>query len=177
MRPSTSTLVASVMRAMSGATSAGKAETTASRALVPSREATAAQSARRVSREDAVASGAWRTSVARARRPKREAEVDGIGRDYYTDPAAPASYALLTPASGRIRFGPMRQAEPQEGPADLVVLGGVVVAMDAPRTILPRGAVAVRGNRIVAVGPRDEIAQAYPAPCVIDAEGDLVMPG
>jgi 5-methylthioadenosine/S-adenosylhomocysteine deaminase len=60
---------------------------------------------------------------------------------------------------------------------DLLVLGGVVVTMDARRTVLPAGALAIRGSEIVAVGPRQEITRAYVAPSVIDAGGDLVIPG
>src|SRR5262245_50287552 len=60
---------------------------------------------------------------------------------------------------------------------DLLILGGIVVTMDARRTILPDGAVAIRDGGIVAVGPRAEIAATYSAPETIDAAGDLVIPG
>jgi 5-methylthioadenosine/S-adenosylhomocysteine deaminase len=60
---------------------------------------------------------------------------------------------------------------------DLLVLGGIVVTMDARRTVLPDGAIAVRGGELVAVGPREEVARAYQAPSCIDATGDLVIPG
>jgi 5-methylthioadenosine/S-adenosylhomocysteine deaminase len=60
---------------------------------------------------------------------------------------------------------------------DLLVLGGIVVTMDARRTILPDGAIAVRGSELVAVGPREEVARAYRGPNRIDAAGDLVIPG
>jgi 5-methylthioadenosine/S-adenosylhomocysteine deaminase len=43
-------------------------------------------------------------------------------------------------------------------PVDLLVLGGIVVTMDAGRTVLPDGAIAVRDGAIVAVGPRDAVA-------------------
>jgi len=62
-------------------------------------------------------------------------------------------------------------------PADLLVLGGIVVTMDERRTILPCGGLAIRDGRIVAVGPRDDIARAHAAPEVIDADEDLVIPG
>lgn len=60
---------------------------------------------------------------------------------------------------------------------DLIVSGGTVVTMDAARFILPDGSVAVRGDSIVAVGPRAEIEQRYKSVQVIDARGTLVLPG
>ena len=61
--------------------------------------------------------------------------------------------------------------------ADLLVTGGTVVTMDAPRAILDDGAVAVKGDTIVAVGPRSELEARYAAPQTIDAKGKLVLPG
>ena len=46
---------------------------------------------------------------------------------------------------------------------DLLLAHGVVVTMDPDRTILEDGAVAIEGQRIVAVGPTDAIAAAYSA--------------
>ena len=60
---------------------------------------------------------------------------------------------------------------------DLIVSGGTVVTMDAARSILPNGSVAVRGDSIVAVGPRAEIEGRYKSAQVIDARGALVLPG
>jgi cytosine/adenosine deaminase-related metal-dependent hydrolase len=61
--------------------------------------------------------------------------------------------------------------------ADLLVSGGTVLTMDGARRVIEDGAVAVSGGRIVAVGPRAEVAAVYPAPRVIDATRRLVMPG
>jgi len=61
--------------------------------------------------------------------------------------------------------------------ADVLVLGGIVVTMDQGRTILPDGGIAIRGDRMVAVGAREEIASSYRTATVIDAAGDLVVPG
>jgi 5-methylthioadenosine/S-adenosylhomocysteine deaminase len=44
--------------------------------------------------------------------------------------------------------------------ADVLVLGGIVVTMDKRRTILPDGAMALRGDSILALGPRAQIAAA-----------------
>src|SRR5262245_12005866 len=60
---------------------------------------------------------------------------------------------------------------------DVLVLGGLVVTMDAARTVLPEGALAIRDGGIVAVGARDDIARRYTAPTVVEAVGDLVFPG
>ncbi len=49
--------------------------------------------------------------------------------------------------------------------------------MDAKRRVIEDGAVAVRGDSIVAVGPSAEIAAQYDAAKVIDAHGAIVMPG
>jgi 5-methylthioadenosine/S-adenosylhomocysteine deaminase len=60
---------------------------------------------------------------------------------------------------------------------DLIVSGGIVVTMDSARTIHQDGSVAVRGDSIVAVGPRAEIESRYQSAQVIDARGHLVLPG
>ncbi len=59
----------------------------------------------------------------------------------------------------------------------LVVTGGTVVTVDPARRVIPGGAVAIDGTRIVAVGPAAEIAAAYRGRDVIDATGQVVMPG
>jgi len=61
--------------------------------------------------------------------------------------------------------------------ADLIVSNGIVVTMDATRHIYQDGSVAVRGDAIVAVGPRAEIESRYRAAQMIDARGGLVLPG
>src|SRR6202522_4258610 len=60
---------------------------------------------------------------------------------------------------------------------DLLVTGGTVVTMDAQRRVIEDGAVAIRGDSIVAVGPRAEIESRFEATQTIDAHGALVMPG
>ena len=49
--------------------------------------------------------------------------------------------------------------------------------MDGTRTIYDDGAVVVKGDTIVAVGPRAEVAPRYHAQQAIDATGTLVLPG
>jgi imidazolonepropionase-like amidohydrolase len=46
---------------------------------------------------------------------------------------------------------------PQKERVDLLVSGGTVVTMDSGKRVIEDGAVAVRGDAIVAVGPRQEI--------------------
>ena len=60
---------------------------------------------------------------------------------------------------------------------DLIVSGGIVVTMDATRAIYRDGSVAIKGDAIVAVGPRTEIEARYKSAQVIQARGRLVVPG
>src|SRR5689334_4767426 len=60
---------------------------------------------------------------------------------------------------------------------DLIVSGGTVVTMDGARAGYEDGSLAVRGDSIVAVGPRAEIESQYRGAQVIDARGHLVLPG
>ncbi len=59
----------------------------------------------------------------------------------------------------------------------LVIVGGIVATMEAGQEPLPRGAVAVEGERIVAVGEQEAVLAAYPEAERLDAAGCLVMPG
>jgi 5-methylthioadenosine/S-adenosylhomocysteine deaminase len=60
---------------------------------------------------------------------------------------------------------------------DLLVAGGTVVTMDGERRILEDGAVAVRGDAILAVGSRTEMEAKYDGAQRIEARGKLVLPG
>ena len=60
---------------------------------------------------------------------------------------------------------------------DLLIRDAYVITMDAERTIHPRGAVAVAGSRIVAVGPGEEVERSVRAARTIDARGAAVHPG
>lgn len=59
---------------------------------------------------------------------------------------------------------------------DLLLTGGIVVTVDDERRALDPGAVALRGEQIVAVGTPTELA-AYQAKRCIDCQGKLITPG
>jgi 5-methylthioadenosine/S-adenosylhomocysteine deaminase len=61
--------------------------------------------------------------------------------------------------------------------ADLLITGGVVVTLDPDRRVIEDGAVAITGDRIVAVGPSAEIAPRFPRHERIDATRKAVLPG
>jgi 5-methylthioadenosine/S-adenosylhomocysteine deaminase len=60
---------------------------------------------------------------------------------------------------------------------DLLVTGGTVVTMDAQHRVMEDGAMAVRGDSIVAVGQTAELEIKFEAARTIDAHGAIVMPG
>ncbi|MEP7149313.1 MAG: amidohydrolase, partial [Acidobacteriota bacterium] len=60
---------------------------------------------------------------------------------------------------------------------DLLILGGTVVTMDKTHRVIENGAVAIRGDKIIAVGTRAEITRRYRATRTIDATGKAVIPG
>jgi 5-methylthioadenosine/S-adenosylhomocysteine deaminase len=69
------------------------------------------------------------------------------------------------------------RSSPAQEKVDLLVTGGTVITMDAQRRVLDDGAIAVRADSIVAVGPRAELETNFTAAKVINAHGAIVMPG
>ena len=57
---------------------------------------------------------------------------------------------------------PFEMSEARVSHSDVLVRGGDVVTMDAERTVVSDGAVAVRGDRIVAVGTVGRPARCAP---------------
>lgn len=62
-------------------------------------------------------------------------------------------------------------------PVDIVVLGGTIVTMNEARQVIEDGGIAFKGGRIVAVGPRGEIAKRYAGRQTLDATDRVVIPG
>ena len=61
--------------------------------------------------------------------------------------------------------------------ADLIIAGGTVVTMDKDRRVIENGAVAVRADKIIAIGTRADVIRRYRAARTIDATGRVVIPG
>ena len=62
-------------------------------------------------------------------------------------------------------------------PADLLVRAGTIVTMDPSRRVIVDGAIAIEGERILAVGPRAEIESAYDAKRIQDYPTGILLPG
>lgn len=60
---------------------------------------------------------------------------------------------------------------------DRILTNGTVVTMDTSYTIIAQGAVAIRGDSIVAVGPAADVARDYEAGEVVDCTGLTILPG
>ena len=60
---------------------------------------------------------------------------------------------------------------------DLILAGGTVVTVDADFSFYRDGAVAIREERIVAVGPRETLLATYEAAEVLDCSGSYILPG
>ncbi len=61
--------------------------------------------------------------------------------------------------------------------ADLLILGGTVLTLDAKNHIYEEGAVAVAGEHIVAVGPAESVAEQVRAREVLEVSDTVIMPG
>lgn len=61
--------------------------------------------------------------------------------------------------------------------ADSIIAGGTVVTMDSKRTVLKNGAIAVRDGRIMAIGSSSEILERYRSRSIVDASGQVIIPG
>jgi 5-methylthioadenosine/S-adenosylhomocysteine deaminase len=60
---------------------------------------------------------------------------------------------------------------------DILVDHAIVLPMTSPQTVIWDGAVAVKGDRIAAVGPSEDVRRRYVAKHTIDATNQLAMPG
>src|SRR5262245_28907811 len=60
---------------------------------------------------------------------------------------------------------------------DILLVNGWLITMNQGLEVYPAGAVAVKGNRIEAVGPAAEIIDSYEAATVIDCQNCIISPG
>ncbi len=87
--------------------------------------------------------------------------------------ASRSSRGLVAVAvAASLAAGPAAGAED----ADLIVRNALVLTMDGARRVLDPGVVVVRGDTIAAVGG-PELLERFRSQDVIDAGGDIVMPG
>ncbi|MDP6085968.1 MAG: amidohydrolase, partial [Nitrospinota bacterium] len=60
---------------------------------------------------------------------------------------------------------------------DILIEKGAILTLDPERRILTDGAIAIRGDRIAAIGKTAEIKKDFEGRKTIDAASRLVMPG
>ncbi len=85
---------------------------------------------------------------------------------------------MLLPALACVGLlGPTSDRRPTRESVDLLITGGTVITMDPSRRVLEDGAVAIKGDRIIAVGASRELAARFAPREVIDAHRKVVMPG
>jgi len=65
----------------------------------------------------------------------------------------------------------------QPAPVDLLLTAGTVITMNQAGDVFQDGAVAVRGDRIAAVGPRMEVARCCQARQTLAYPQDIILPG
>lgn len=75
------------------------------------------------------------------------------------------------------QFGLVTRTLAADSPVDILIAGGTIVTMDDGRRVIEDGAVAIKGDKIVAVGKRSEIVRKYRAKQTINAAGKAVVPG
>ncbi len=66
---------------------------------------------------------------------------------------------------------------PTSTEADLIIAADTVLTMEPGTSALVDSAIAVSGDRIVAVGPTDELVAAHPDVAVLGGSGYLAIPG
>ncbi|HSG25060.1 MAG TPA: amidohydrolase family protein [Anaerolineales bacterium] len=61
--------------------------------------------------------------------------------------------------------------------ADILLTNAIVLTMDEELNLYEPGAVAIKGNSILAVGPEAELKNDYPSSQPFDCQGKVLMPG
>ncbi len=85
---------------------------------------------------------------------------------------------LLSAIAGASLLGaPASRSSVARVPVDILITSGTVITMDSARRVIDDGAVAIRGDRIVAVGTTRELSAQYEGRETIDATRKIVMPG
>ena len=107
--------------------------------------------------------------------PYRDARFELQGQDVPLAANFTAGYGLWLARSGFNRQS-LRSLFGREQGIDRPHLY-LMQPYDPERRIISDGAVAITGDRIVAVGPTAEVEVAHPAGEVIDARGMAIMPG
>src|ERR1700723_3778514 len=87
----------------------------------------------------------------------------------------PRRFWVITTAVSLL-FSALSFSQKAKLPADLLVTG-IVVTMDADRHIYDDGAIVIKGDTILAAGPRAEVDSRYSARQTLDASGKLILPG
>ena len=85
--------------------------------------------------------------------------------------------ALIPVLTGLGLLASIGAGTPAKESVDILITGGTVITMDSTRRVLDDGAVAIRADRIVAVGTTRELTEKYSGREVIDARRKIVMPG
>jgi 5-methylthioadenosine/S-adenosylhomocysteine deaminase len=62
-------------------------------------------------------------------------------------------------------------------PADHIICGDYVLTMDQSLTVIEKGAVAIRDNKILDVGDSEDISGKYLAQTILHGTGKVVLPG
>jgi hypothetical protein len=87
-------------------------------------------------------------------------------------------FALLAVVLAAATVFLVRSGAGQAGtPVSLMLWGGTVVTMDAAGQVFPSGAVVIDADRIVDVGPADDLMRKYTPATRIDVRGQIVLPG
>ncbi len=66
---------------------------------------------------------------------------------------------------------------PSPQPVDLIILGGTIITMNDRGEVYPAGAIAIKDDTIVAVGPRPEILPRFRPGEILSYEEDIILPG
>ncbi|MBM4288284.1 MAG: amidohydrolase [Deltaproteobacteria bacterium] len=62
-------------------------------------------------------------------------------------------------------------------PVDIIIRGGLVVTLNDSGEVYPAGAIAIKGDAIVAVGEAGDITRRFAARTELSYPGDIILPG